>query len=266
MHNYAAPPQLAHSTHSAQTTDAPLTVLCFFHFFVQGDLEEQAKLVAALGADHTAIRESAAHPLHFMYAPPPGMTKDKDHPSSHTSGLPIAVTGPSSSGMGPWTAAGSSSSSGGGGGKSATLKGSGSRGVGSLLASVNESSGGGGGGGGTDGGDEVAAFLARFSGTASTTGPVTEVPGGSGPTSSTGAPSTATATTTSTGATGVDAVGGGGDEGPPHTYTDSHTRGEKDMRPMQAQTELQKLAGQKLRPALTKEEMVRACSALAPLQ
>lgn len=38
----------------------------------QADLEEQSRLVQALGGDAVAIRESAAHPLHFMYAPPAG--------------------------------------------------------------------------------------------------------------------------------------------------------------------------------------------------
>jgi hypothetical protein len=48
----------------------------------QGDLEEQSKMISAIGGDLSAVRTTASHPLNFMYSAPPGVLQDEKIKSS----------------------------------------------------------------------------------------------------------------------------------------------------------------------------------------
>jgi hypothetical protein len=58
------------------------------------DVEAQAKMVSFIGADKSAIGGTASHPLHFMYAAPPGLQRDATKDKTSASGALLPVMPP----------------------------------------------------------------------------------------------------------------------------------------------------------------------------
>lgn len=131
------------------------------------DVEEQAKLLKYTAGDPSSIGQSPAHPLHFMYAPPPGYVRSAADEAAGSRQAPITL--PSTAAAVQTSSTASSTGKGGSGSGSDKSGGEtkpsaaavGSRGLSGLLAAF-----GGGGSASSDGGGggaEVEKFMAAFS-------------------------------------------------------------------------------------------------------